>query len=81
MNTEDEHLAVRWPRLETFVREPDGQETILTQEALGGRRVFEQGSTLCMRYLNTERHFPVGQPVGLTRRNLSEVCLAVHLAG
>jgi hypothetical protein len=79
-NTGEELLKLSWCFIGTHIRLPDGTEQLIDNDALNEGVTVEEGGQLIARLTWKEKKFAVGSQIKLTRHDLGEVCLGVHLA-
>lgn len=81
VNTDDEHLKLRWCFMGGFIRNADGTEQPIDNDTIGeGILVASEGSTVVARLTWKEKKFAIGSQIKLTRHDLGEICLGVHIA-
>ena len=72
-------LRICWWALEPFIATPSGEIPINPQIPEGGI-YLKDGGTICLRVVEKEREFQLGEVIKLNPNDLYEICLLVTLA-
>lgn len=74
---ENSTLSTHWRALETFIKEPSGNETIVTHQTEYPIQ-FSDGGDICIRIVNRTKEFPVNTVVRFDGYELAEICWSIN---